>query len=313
MDVGCFNSFSPKSAYTNVKNTVSHTAVSSTRSNSQSSNSKSSTGNLAATVSISQAARQAYAETANVGSNKSTNSDSSLPSGVQEDIKYLQNLYKATDDTKSRNEIHAVADQLRQIGANGDNYDMIRINTFIPMDKVNTPVPLSSNTFHGDGRSFDVDTTKSRTSQVIVVDLDKQKVTSANSCGETIEYDKNGKVVNRKRENTDGMSVESQSVQGMILLNAETHASNPLVKVAPDIDYSVQIAVSHDGTCYVDGDHDKFPAFEMYAKKNNGPYQTITQFTPKTDTFYNPAMQLVTPVFGQVHFSGNYNPNVRIL
>ena len=75
-----------------------------------------------------------------------------------------------------------------------------------------------------------------------------------------------------------------------VLLNVEGSASNPLVPLAPAIDYSFQIGITpgSEGTpkVSVTGSHDAFPAYEIYVADERGNVISVYQFTPRAGDVY---------------------------
>jgi RHS repeat-associated protein len=206
--------------------------------------------------------------------------DGKYPSAIQSEIRHLSDLwFLAEGDTDMQNQIHAAANALRTIGDAGSNYAVLRLNTFIPLDSVSVPLVGS---FSGDGeqRGYDVNSLSVRTQQYVVINTDTGLTTAANYVGATHKLE-DGNEVGSLRASNANMSVTSLQQEGTTFIHATINVSNPMVKIAPPIDYDVFVNTS-DGR--IAGVANNFPAYEVYMSSNGGEYEALYQYMPSNPT-----------------------------
>lgn len=252
-------------------------------------------------VEISDSAKKAFntqsSTTAITNDIKLSNSDKKLPKDIQKEIKHLQEMYKQTEDKEVKKELSDLANQFRTIGKNKDSYTVLRVNTFIPFDKVGlTPDEL----YGGDGRGFDANSVAVRTSQIILVDTSKNKVYSANYIGKTHQYDGDGNLTGEellKLKNAN-MDVDYSVKDGKVNIVATVSAANPMENLAPSIDYRMEFNVTKNKTTLVQGKEsydrdtgvdikgsqgsviDGFPGYEVYGNIDGTGYQSLYKYKP---------------------------------
>ncbi len=199
------------------------------------------------------------------------------------------------------------------------------INCFIPNSvcekrgdifAVQTPTPVPR-FFAGDQRDFssDIGALARVHSEVTITDLDNDSptFTQNNFCGESIEVDANGNVINRATADSSRVLFQnlrgSQTVDpeggvvdgpaGSVQIDFQGSASNPLI-AAPDIDYSGTLVIDVNGRVVsVSGARNGFPAYEAYCSVDDGDVLTLLNAQP------------ISPIdlFGEedVPFSGSAN------
>ncbi|MEM5007392.1 carboxypeptidase-like regulatory domain-containing protein [Priestia megaterium] len=229
---------------------------------------------------------------------------STREAGLLEEIKHLDKLSQANkrySDPKVQEEIRKAKTKLQELMKNNNNYMVVRINAFIPWDKLFDPINLYYK-WHGDNRGFDVNATKSRLSQIIIYDLDGKEGNVVNFVGETIKYKTlTNKVVDGGLMNNEGMKVNFYPIQwaknpdswtqGM---DAGASVRNPLHKVPifrtdpPPIKWSYGIALNNHinssttiAMLSYSSSYTSFPAHESYVSINGLPYQVMVQYKPK--------------------------------
>lgn len=161
---------------------------------------------------------------------------------------------------------------LKRKHRNNVDYWKFRYNTFLQDEFVVNPNPLSKNhIFQGDGRDFQPESEKYRTSVNVNLDYpNHQSMMFTKDIGRTIAYDRGGRVRADEVASGDGVVLEKSEHQrgevGFIL----THAvGNPLV-VAPTVDYEVRAVFRRDGTFDMTGFHDQAPHHEIYITRGEG-------------------------------------------
>jgi hypothetical protein len=256
------------------------------------------------TVNISEAAKKALlneqtTKTLTTNEIKLSSSDKRLPKDIQNEIKHLQELYRKTEDKDVKKELNKLADNFRAIGKNRDDYTVLRINTFIPFDKV----PLTMDEFYGgDNRGFDYKSTAVRTSQIILINTSKDKVYSANYIGKTHQYDGDGNMTGEELlKLKDGeMDVKNSKKGSKVNIVATISSPNPMVSMAPPIDYRMEFNVTKNAVTLVKGEEsydtdfgadiqgskgsviDGFPAYEIYGNIDGSGYQTLYKYKPES-------------------------------
>ncbi|WP_429845562.1 hypothetical protein [Brevibacillus sp. FIR094] len=262
------------------------------------------------TVRISEAAKRALLNEQTLRSSsvnivKSSNDDKKLPKDIQREIKHLQEMYSITKDKDVKSGLNKLANNFRSIGKSKDHYTVLRINTFIPYDKV----PLTPFEYYGgDNRSFNFNSTAVRTSQIVLINTSKDKVYSANYIGKTHQYDEDGNLTGAEllKLKNASMKVEDSKRGGKVNIVATTSAANPMVQVAPPIDYRMEFNVTKNSVTLVKGEEeydietgadiqrskgsviDGFPAYEVYGNIDGSGYQTLYKYKPDswTDILY---------------------------
>ncbi|MBG9942853.1 hypothetical protein ABE237_27910 [Brevibacillus formosus] len=262
------------------------------------------------TVRISEAAKKALLNEQTLRSSsanivKSSNDDKKLPKDIQREIKHLQEMYSITTDKEVKSGLNKLANNFRSIGKSKDHYSVLRINTFIPYDKVPlTPIQY----YGGDNRSFNYKSTAVRTSQIILINTSKDKVYSANYIGKTHQYDEDGNLTGAEllKLKNASMKVEDSKKGGKVNIVATTSAANPMVEFAPPIDYRMEFNVTKNSVTLVKGEEeydietgadikrskgsviDGFPAYEVYGNIDGSGYQTLYKYEPDhwTDIIY---------------------------
>ncbi|MFD1887121.1 DUF3238 domain-containing protein [Paenibacillus wenxiniae] len=171
----------------------------------------------------------------------------------------------------------------------------VKIQTFISEDWILFPFTNDRNYtlhFKGDHRSFtSSDNASFRTKQYLSFNY-----TSADGKFTFNGDEDTGTTELRKTNNRTGAS---SIVKGKASPSTITHevtyrdekriqikcvcdSSNPLVSVAPAINYTFNITLFMDGRVELEGNHDAFPCYEVYARANNGAWKPIYQFTETT-------------------------------
>ena len=169
----------------------------------------------------------------------------------------------------------------------------ITINTFIPANYIDDPTPFSDTIFEGDDRGFDINGSfrtqqKFSLAAYVLVDADGEFKSHVPMTGESVSYQKstsleNGQISAAARaDTTNGPPMKLEwvyaSTAGMSVtvtrmsdyeVKAECTVSvgNPLIN-SPNIDYDFTIEIDYLGlknpSYRITGDHDGFPAYEVY-------------------------------------------------
>ncbi|MDR4947771.1 carboxypeptidase-like regulatory domain-containing protein [Neobacillus cucumis] len=225
--------------------------------------------------------------------------------GIENEISHLQDLSMANEDPdpEVQREIMNAITKLRNLEENNDNFLVFRANAFIPWDSLVDPIYRNLVLWHGDrnktrnGKSiFNVISTKSRLSQIVIDDLDANEITTVNFVGETTKYPTFGDI-KKKTANNKGMKVIGDSFE----FTSQVAESNPLhdMKIpfvnrtllkAPPImwkyNFIIERAFYDRDTTYlgldVNFDISGFPAMESYFSVNGFPYQKILTRTPNS-------------------------------
>jgi hypothetical protein len=198
---------------------------------------------------------------------------------VYDELWHLTQMWNAAKgDAEMQNQIHETAQFLRSEADSGANYNIIRINTFIPLDSISMP---TVGTFGGDGakRGFDYNSLAVRTSQYIVVDTDTGDMSAANYVGKSHKLGKNPA---EGRASNKNMQVETIVQNGKVFVYAKASVGNPLVKIAPPLDYYVYINTSDGRTA---GVSNTYPAYEIYMSTNGSAYKSLYQYMPTDGAF----------------------------
>jgi hypothetical protein len=149
-------------------------------------------------------------------------------------------------------------------------------NAFIPFDSVKMPVV--GRIFEGDGAGFSAGRTSVRIQQQFTIETDPSVSSnplvsvSKPKIGVTRELSARGETIKAGQASSEGVTVSAQRLSdGTVLLTARGHVSNPLVSLAPGIDYTYRIAVTPDGKVIcLNCSHDRFPAFDGYIAVGSG-------------------------------------------
>ncbi|MGK5512324.1 DUF3238 domain-containing protein [Brevibacillus formosus] len=164
-----------------------------------------------------------------------------------------------------------------------------RFATFIPHDWVLAyAYPIGDDScsvfYKGDNREASPTGTY-RTAQEIWVDFDRRTVTPYKNTG----------VSHRKVECSNGQNStnEGQISNSCLEYKWESWGAsyvkfrlvcacgNPLEPSAPGIDYVLDVKVWSNGGVEVTGEHDGFPAYEMYKQVDNGTWQQLFLHDPR--------------------------------
>lgn len=171
----------------------------------------------------------------------------------------------------------------------------VKIQTFISEDWMLYPFTNDRNNtlyFKGDNRSFtSSDNASFRTKQYLAFDYTSSSGKfsfSGNTDTGTTELKK---VDNRTGASSITKGKASPSTiqhqvtyqdDKRIQIKCVCSSSNPLVSVAPAIDYNFYVTLFMDGRVELEGNHDAFPCYEVYARANNGAWKPIYQFRETT-------------------------------
>ncbi|WP_375103242.1 DUF3238 domain-containing protein [Paenibacillus sp. RS8] len=180
----------------------------------------------------------------------------------------------------------------------------IRLVTFIPHDKVDSPVqyglPAYVVSFKGDNRGFDKNTANTenfRTSQQINVQFTNTggSWTSFKNIGTTTAYHFNNTTLTTTTHTAKASDADltvtrtDASLRGSssdyMKFVCSCSVGNPFIP-NPDvfngnIDYEFTLYVYKNGIISIQGSHDGFPAYEVYTEANSGGYQNIYLFDPR--------------------------------
>ena len=189
----------------------------------------------------------------------------------------------------------------------------IWINTFIPMDRVDMAGfgegdiwESGIRCFAGDGREFSNDIKASyRTQQVIEFDTGTlEKTMDTLDTGEThLQECWTGITILSKKAPTNGIITTGPERIGdnLLKLNFTVDASNPLLPlIAPAINLSLSIyIILNNRTAIIIGEHDGFPAYEIYISSDGGTGQALYTYDPRTEgnspTALFPPMEIKVP------------------
>jgi hypothetical protein len=192
-------------------------------------------------------------------------------------------------------------------------FDLIRfwLNAFIPdsvcvlkgdLFAVEVPSPTPPfliRFFAGDQRGFsdNPDALARMHSEVTILRLSSdapQAVDENQICGESLELDEQGNILQRGKAPTDRMKFTNlrgsktvdpeggvvDGIPGSVQIDFFGSASLPLV-AAPDIDYSGTLVIDvAEGNILVSGATNGFPAFEMYCSIDGGAVMTLARIEP---------------------------------
>jgi hypothetical protein len=159
--------------------------------------------------------------------------------------------------------------------------------------------PFLTRFFAGDQRSFsdNLDASARMHSEVMIVGLSSdtsQIAEEKHICGESLELDEQGNILQRATAPTDRMKFTdlrgSQTVDpeggvvdgipGSVQIDFFGSASLPLI-AAPDIDYSGTLVIDRaEGNILVKGATNGFPAYEMYCSIDGGSVLTVALIEP---------------------------------
>lgn len=228
---------------------------------------------------------------------------------IYEELKYLTGLYDNTDDSNSRKQIHDAADALRGIGDSGDAYTVIRSKTYISGETATNPI--SGEVFNANPNGSGLSSIDVKTLQYIVIDRDTNVVTTAGFVGQTI----NITTGETGRASVGGLSVTNYGKQlnsargpgqsqytGNMVISANVHAGDPLVKYAPKINDSLTFVINMtSGAVKLSGSIDGFPAHEVWVRSSGGSYEQIYSYNDGN-------IYMLGPVYGTQSVSGSYTP-----
>jgi|GEM_PF-2477212 len=191
-------------------------------------------------------------------------------------------------------------------------FDSIRfwLNAFIPdsvcvlkgdlfaVEVPSSTPPFQIRFFAGDERSFsnDPDASARMHSEVTIVGLssDAPQFTENPICGESLELDEQGNILQRDKAPTDRMKFVNlrgsqtvdpeggvvDGISGAVQIDFFGSASLPLI-AAPDIDYSGTLVIDRaEGNILVSGATNGFPAYEMYCSIDGGSVVTLARIEP---------------------------------
>jgi hypothetical protein len=193
------------------------------------------------------------------------------------------------------------------------SFDSIRfwINAFIPNSvcvlkgdlfavEVPSPTPpFQIRFFAGDQRSFSDNPEESSRmhSEVTILGLSSElpQITEEKQiCGESLELDEQGNILQRATASTDRMKFVNlrgsqtidpeggviEGIPGSVQIDFFGSASLPLI-ASPDIDYSGTLVIDRaEGNILVSGATNGFPAYEMYCSIDGGSVMTLTHIEP---------------------------------
>lgn len=162
-------------------------------------------------------------------------------------------------------------------------------NSFIPHTEVSDPrpPPIGGNCFKGDNRGFKADTSaSSRTHQYLELEYPSLDTDTDTRTGRTHEIECNhpSLVLNSDSAPEDGLQIGDPVVRddGRIRVDFEASASNPLVSGSPNIDLAMMAVIDPSlPSIAVVGQHDGFPAYEVYGRVDTGPPMALYQFDPR--------------------------------
>ncbi|WP_068983852.1 DUF3238 domain-containing protein [Lysinibacillus xylanilyticus] len=148
----------------------------------------------------------------------------------------------------------------------------LRLRTFLPFKYVEHPIHPKTSRFHGDTRKeADWNSTKYRTSQSFSIDTSKANygVKGTAKVGQTIQEDLvkgKWKVTKKETASESGLQYNTNILDDVLYINCKCAMKNPLVKLAPAIDYTFVIKVTRTGSVRIKGQRDGFPAYEFMRK-----------------------------------------------
>ncbi|WP_052516616.1 DUF3238 domain-containing protein [Paenibacillus popilliae] len=170
----------------------------------------------------------------------------------------------------------------------------IKIKVFIPEAKISNP--LGPSTFDGDNRGFSYDGSY-RIAQYIKVDLDDLDIVTnmamtGTTCENVLKFYPTEVAPSSvetqkkcKKASADKIKLEDIRIENDILhFTAIGAASNPLVALAPDIDYKIYVSVRKNGRVCVTGSHDGFPNYEVWKRVNYGTPINIYSYNHGTES-----------------------------
>ncbi|GIP46329.1 hypothetical protein J45TS6_47880 [Paenibacillus sp. J45TS6] len=186
----------------------------------------------------------------------------------------------------------------------------VRIISFISEAWVNSPFdppsPAYKVDFKGDNRTFskDMENASYRTVQQINFKFD-------NNSGDWNKYAKTGITTERLTNRNTGKvtySTGQASVSGItakldashllgensdwIRVLCEGAVADPLIGVAPAVNYKFYVYANKQGKIELEGMHDGYPSFEVYAQVNGGTWQNIYLFEEQTVASLFPPMEI---------------------
>lgn len=186
----------------------------------------------------------------------------------------------------------------------------VRLVAFISKDWVDDPFsfaipPGYRSQFKGDNRTFSKNTDSPyRGAQQI-------NVTFTNSGGSYVDYKNTGETVQRLTNISTGQYTDSTGkadpagltckVDTAYLLGGDSDyyrflcegdIANPLVQAAPATNYKFYVSVHKNGLIQLEGLHDGYPSYEVYASVNGGTWQNIYLFNEKNLLDLAPPMEI---------------------
>ncbi|GEM_PF-7021044 len=145
----------------------------------------------------------------------------------------------------------------------------LRLRTFLPFKYVEHPIHPKTSRFHGDTRNYaDWKSTAFRTSQSFTIDTSKANygVKGKAKVGQTIQEDLvkgKWKVTKRETASDSGLTYNTNIIDDVLYINCKCAMKNPLVALAPAIDYTFVLKVTRTGSVRITGQRDGFPAYEF--------------------------------------------------
>ncbi|MFD1991898.1 DUF3238 domain-containing protein [Paenibacillus nicotianae] len=170
----------------------------------------------------------------------------------------------------------------------------IKIRSFIAEDWVDFPnsVEQYKVEFKGDNRSFTTaDNVTARTRQYLTFKYSTGsggfEFSGDTRTGTTFERLTNlfTKKVSITSDKADDNTIRHEVVSKdatKIKIKCICHSANPKMTGAPAIDYVFYITLHNTGKLELEGIHDGFPCYEVYARYNNNDWQTVYTFKEQT-------------------------------
>lgn len=145
--------------------------------------------------------------------------------------------------------------------------------------------------YNGNNREFTYSTENqpelSKMAQHVVVDFGNKEIKHFKSTGSTIERTidiSTGKVLREFSGHapSTGLTISNQKISSTSAsFTLQGSAANPLNTDAPAIDWEYNVTVDNKGKVTVKGNHDGFPAHEIYKRVDKGTPVTIYTHDPR--------------------------------
>ncbi|MFE1631072.1 DUF3238 domain-containing protein [Brevibacillus reuszeri] len=167
----------------------------------------------------------------------------------------------------------------------------VRVATFIPFDKVFAyAMGSGDNTcsvfYGGDNReSYGSPAGTFRTAQEIWVDFNARKITPYKNTGTSHKLVECSDGQNQQL--TDKVSDSCLEIKWIswgasnVTFRLICACGNPFEPLAPVIDYILDVTVWSNGAVKIVGDHDGFPAYEMFKKVDNYAWERLYLHDPR--------------------------------